>query len=140
MRGIVENCVLHDQEYVGRSARSRSVNDNRILAVPVWETCMGNYKHCVLLPERKARFAWGYVCKEYISHPRTGPGLRQLAGQPPQQRAGVCICVLRPSLMNNLAECFSVGRVWWHSGLGVIENISRDDALGANQELPRDGV
>lgn len=24
--------------------------------------------------------------------------------------------------MNNLAKCFSWRRVWWHSGLGIIEN------------------
>lgn len=37
-------------------------------------------------------------------------------------------------MTNNLAKCFSLRRVWRHSGFGIIENTS-GDALGPNPKL-----
>lgn len=45
-------------------------------------------------------------------------------------KSSVCVCVLRPSLMNNLATCPSVGREWGTVDSGAPGNPPAGDAVG----------
>ena len=54
------------------SSRRRKVNDTGASQVVTLRTLYWEFQAVCVLLERKDRFAWGYVCKEYSSQPRAG--------------------------------------------------------------------
>lgn len=70
----VRNCGdLCSQECVGHGSRKRrKVNDNGASQVMTLRTLYWEFQAVCVLRERKDRFAWGDVCKEYSSQPRAG--------------------------------------------------------------------
>lgn len=105
---------------VGHGSSRRTVNDNGASQVMTLRTLYWEFQAVCVLPERKDRFAWGYVCKEYSSQPRAGLSQAEVyrtslkAHQPTERN--VCVFLLRPSLMNNVAKRCLVGKKWKHSG------------------------
>ena len=75
-RGCVYECSelwrFVFSECVGHGSSRRTVNDNGASQVMTLRTLYWEFQAVCVLPERKDRFAWGYVCKEYSSQPRAG--------------------------------------------------------------------